>query len=333
MYTKVLRWLGLIALMLVALAVMTACGGAPAATQPTAAPTVPLVSVPHQLYDASTKPVSSDKVKEITLSVEQKTLEIASGVPYEAWTFGGSIPGPVLRVRQGDQVKFTLVNNGKMEHSLDFHAAQTPWNVSYRNVKPGEKLSYTWTANYPGVFMYHCGTPPVIAHISNGMYGTIIVEPAEGLPPAKEFILVQSEFYTKNGGDGMFHYDGGKANSVQPDYVVFNGYASQYQEKPLTANPGERVRFWVLNAGPSLFSAFHIVGTIFDKTYADGNPRNVQNGMQTVTIPPGGGYMVELTVPDAGLYPIVTHAFAYPGKGALGLLQVGDVKADATMSH
>ncbi len=334
MRNRSLRWLGLITLIVVSLTALTACGGgALAVAQPTVAPTVPLVKAPHQLFDASTKPAAPDKVKEITLTVEDKTLEVAPGVPYETWTFNGTVPGPTLRVRQGDQVKFTLVNNGKMQHSIDFHAAQTPWNINYKSINPGDRLSFDWTANYPGVFMYHCGTPPVIAHLANGMYGAIIVEPAEGLPPAKEYALVQSEFYTQPGNDGMFHYDGGKANSIQPDYVVFNGYANQYQEKPLTANPGERVRFWVLNAGPSVFSAFHIVGTVFDKAYADGNPKNVQSGMQTVTIPPGGGYMVELTVPDAGLYPMVTHAFAHPGKGALGLLQVGDVKADASMSH
>jgi nitrite reductase (NO-forming) len=113
-------------------------------------------------------------------------------------------------------------------------------------------------------------------------------------------------------------------NAVQPDYVVFNGYANQYKDAPLTAEPGQRVRLWVLNAGPTTFSAFHVIGALFDAAYADGNPQNEQHGMQTVTIPPGGGYMVELTIPDAGLYPFVTHSFAYTGKGALGLIKVGD---------
>ena len=329
------RWLGLWVIMILSVIAITACGGgAPAPTQPTAAPTVPLIKAPHQLYDALTKPAPTGQVKEITLTIEQKTLEIAPGIPYDAWTFGGSVPGPVLRVRQGDQIKFTLVNKGTMQHSIDFHAAQTAWDVNYINVNAGDKYSFTWTANYPGVFMYHCGTAPVIAHLSSGMYGAIIVDPIDPLPPAREYVLVQSEFYTGNATDGMYHYDGTKANNKQPDYVVFNGYANQYKDNPLPANPGELIRLWVLNAGPSEFSAFHIVGAIFDKAYPDGNPKNVEYGRQTVTVPPGGGYMVELKIPDAGLYPFVTHSFADPGKGALGLINVGNVSTDTGgMSH
>ena len=333
MERKMLQWLGLIVLMSFAFA-MAACGAPAQAAQPTAAPTVPLIKAPHPLYDASTQPASADKVKEITLTVEQKTLEIAPGVPYEAWTFNGTVPGPILRVRQGDQVKFTLVNNGSMEHSIDFHAAQTPWNVNYQSVKPGAEFSFTFTANYPGIFLYHCGTPPVIAHIANGMYGAIIVDPAEGLPPAREYVLVQGEFYTKLGTNGAYQYDGTKAMAMQPDYAVFNGYANQYKDNPLTADPGQLIRIWLVNAGPSEFSAFHVIGAIFDKAYPSGNPKNVESGMQTVTVPPGGAYMVELTIPDAGLYPFVTHSFADASKGAMGFFNVGNIQADMSgMSH
>lgn len=336
MKNQLLRWVGLTVLTILMVVVITACGGgAPAAATPTAAPDVPLIKAPHALFDASTQPATPGQIKEITLTVEQKTLEIAPDVPFEAWTFGGSVPGPVLRVRQGDQVKFTLINKGTMQHSMDFHAAQTAWNVNYINVNPGEKYSFTWTANYPGVFMYHCGTAPVIAHLGSGMYGAIIVDPIDPLPAAREYAIVQSEFYTGDTAtDGMFHYDGTKANTKQPSYVVFNGYANQYKDHPLAANPGELIRLWVLNAGPSEFSAFHVVGAIFDKAYPDGNPKSVEYGRQTVTIPPGGGYMVELKIPDTGLYPFVTHSFADPGKGALGLINVGGVKADlGGMSH
>ncbi len=305
----------------------------PSAPQADIAPTAVPIDAGHVYYDPSTPPASPDKVKEITLVAQDKVQDIAAGVPYDTWTFNGTVPGPVLRVRQGDQVKLTVVNKGTMEHSIDFHAAQTPWDVNYKAIKPGESYTFTWTANYPGVFMYHCGTPPVIAHLSNGMYGAIIVDPAAGLPPAREYVLIQSEFYAKKGADGIFQYDGTKALAVNPDYVVFNGYANQYQDKPLTANPGERIRIWVLNAGPSEFSAFHIVGAIFDKAYADGDPKNEETGRQTVMIPPGGGYMVELTVPDAGIYPFVTHSFADASKGASGFLQVGDAKMQPGMSH
>jgi nitrite reductase (NO-forming) len=334
MKKKMSRWMGLIMLMLLATAAITACGAPVQAAQPAAAPTVPLVKAPHPLYNASTQPASPDKVKEITLTVEDKTMEIAPGVPYETWTFNGTVPGPILRVRQGDQVKFTLINKSPMEHSIDFHAAQTAWNVNYQAVKPGAQFTFTWTANYPGVFMYHCGTPPVIAHIANGMYGAIIVEPTEGLSPAREFALVQGEFYSKLGTAGAYQYDGAKAMADQPDYVVFNGYANQYKDAPLEANPGELIRLWIVNAGPSEFSAFHVIGAIFDKAYPDGNPKNVEYGRQTVTVPPGGGYMVEFKIPDAGLYPFVTHSFADASKGALGFIDVGHVQADMTgMSH
>lgn len=343
MTTKFAALLAGIALMLLTLTA-TACNGAGAsinrdthddsmAQADSAAPTPQLVKAPHQMYDASTQPAPADKVKTLSLTIEKKILEIAPGVPYDAWTFNGTMPGPVLRVRQGDQINFTLINNSDMEHSIDFHAAQTPPNINYRNIKAGEKLTFSFTANYPGVYMYHCGTAPALAHIANGMYGAIIVDPAEALPPAREYVLVQSEFYTKLGSNGAYQYDGAKTLAKQPDYVVFNGYANQYKDMPLTANPGERVRMWVLNAGPSEFSAFHVVGAIFDKAYPNGNPKNAEYGMQTVTVPPGGGYMVELTAPEAGVYPFVTHSFADVNKGAVGILQVGNVPSGTTMSH
>lgn len=281
-------------------------------------------ALPHTPYPAALQPALSGTVHKITLTVEEKVMQVAKGVQAKVWTFGGTAPGPTIRVKQGDTIEFTLVNKGTMSHSMDFHAAQTPWDKSYRNVLPGESLSYTWKAEYPGIFMYHCGTAPALLHIASGMYGAVIVDPAEPLPPAREYVMVQSEWYLKQGQQaGVLEGDYARMASTQPDYVVFNGYADQYKDSPLTANPSERVRLYVLNAGPSLFSAFHVVGTIFDKTYADGNPANVQRGMQTVTIPPGGGYVVEFTIPSEGLYPIVTHAFAHPGKGALGLLKVG----------
>ncbi|MDO8532789.1 MAG: multicopper oxidase domain-containing protein [Dehalococcoidia bacterium] len=290
-------------------------------------------AAPHTTYPASLQPAPAGTTHKITLTIEEKVVSVAEGVRAKVWTFGGTVPGPALRVKQGDYIEFTLVNKGTLSHSMDFHAAQTPWDKNYKSILPGETLSYTWKAEYPGVFMYHCGSAPALLHISNGMYGAIIVDPAEPLPPAKEYVLVQSEFYLKQSAQaGVMEGDWSKMTAVQPDYVTFNGYAEQYKDAPLTANSGERVRIYVMNAGPNLFSAFHMVGAIFDKAYADGNPANVQRGMQTVTIPPGGGYVVELTVPNEGLYPIVTHAFAYPGKGALGLLKVGNPAA-TTGSH
>lgn len=334
------KWLIVSVLMIIAL-VATACAtlieppqtAHGSAVTPT--PDVPVAAHdPHQTFDPTLPPASSAPVKEITLHVKDMVSEIAPNVPVDVWTYEGTVPGPILHVNQGDTVKFTLINDAQIQHSIDFHAAQTAWNVNYVSINPGEKLSFEWKANYPGVFMYHCGTPPVIHHIGNGMYGAIIVSSPELKPVAKEYVLVQSEFSVNKGSDGLFHTDSTRMmNAAVPDYVVFNGFANQYKDAPLTANPGERIRLWVVNAGPSTFSAFHVIGAIFDAAYADGNPKNEQHGMQTVNIPPGGGYMVELVIPDAGLYPFVTHSFAYTGRGALGLIKIGDGGPAANMAH
>lgn len=283
----------------------------------------PAITVPaHKTYDAAAPTAPQGSTVDVKLTVQESLISIAPGVAYKAWTFDGTVPGPVIRVRQGQTVNFTIVNNGAMPHSIDFHAAETPWNVNYQEVKAGQSFSFTWKANYPGAFMYHCGTPPVIEHISNGMYGAIIVDPASGWAPAHEYVLVQSEFYTRKLSDGSYAYDNTKAMAMQPDYVTFNGYANQYKAAPLTAQLGERVRIFIVNAGPSEFSAFHVIGAIFANAYTDGNPANHTVGNQTVTIPPGGGTVVELTIPDAGLYPFVTHSFANASSGALGVLEI-----------
>ncbi len=322
-----IKWLSATVLIVVSM-IATACAALTAPTAETVASQTVAVAPPpyekHQTYDPALPPASSSPVKEITLHVRDVTGEVAPDVPVDLWTYDGTVPGPVLHVNQGDTVKFTLINDGTTQHSIDFHAAQTAWNKNYVSVDPGKSLTFEWKANYPGVFMYHCGTPPVIHHIGNGMYGAIVVSSPDLKPVAKEYVLVQSEFYVTQGKDGLYHSDGNKMNAAAPDYVVFNGYANQYKDAPLTADPGERIRLWVVNAGPTTFSAFHVIGAIFDTAYADGDPRNEQHGLQTVTIPPGGGYMVELVIPDAGLYPFVTHSFAYTGKGAMGLIKVGD---------
>jgi len=276
------------------------------------------------IYDAALAPLDPNPNKTLLIEAKDAQIEVAGGIKLNAWTFDGVVPGKVVHVRQGDTIDFTLRNSGTMGHSIDFHAAQTPWDVNYRTIVPGEELKFVWKANYPGVFMYHCGTGPVIEHIANGMYGAVIVEPAEGREPAREYVLVQSEFYLMESAanDGTWDGDQTRMLAVQPDFVTFNGAALQYQQAPLPAAPGERIRLHVMNAGPTLFSAFHVIGAIFDRVYADGNPQNVMHGMQTVTVPPGGGYTCELMIPDPGQYPFVTHSFAYTGLGAVGLIEV-----------
>jgi nitrite reductase (NO-forming) len=272
--------------------------------------------------DAALVPAGSAHVKQFTIVAEGKTITIDSGVKVPLWTFNGTIPGPILHVRQGDEVRVTFVNKMPEQHSMDFHAATIPWNAWYQPVDPGKSITFTFMAKYPGAFMYHCGTPPAFMHISSGMYGAIIVDPAKPLPPAKEFVLVQSEFYVTAGPNDTYQPDAQKVLDVRPDYVVFNGVANQYQAHPLVVHAGDLIRLYVVNAGPTLFSAFHVIGWLFDKVYIDGNPANTLYGIQTYTIPPGGGAAFELTITQPGLYPFVTHAFAYAGRGAIGLIKV-----------
>jgi nitrite reductase (NO-forming) len=273
------------------------------------------------VYDAMLPPLDPNPTRQLVLEAIDALLEVAAGVTMDAWTFGGVVPGPVVHVRQGQTVDFTLRNNGATGHSMDFHSAQTPWDKNYVTILPGEQIQFAWTANYPGVFMYHCGTGPVLQHIANGMYGAVVVDPAQPLRPAREYVLVQSEFYLSQ-GDTNWVGDLDRMRAVQPDFVVFNGAANQYQQETLKAAPNELIRLYVMNAGPTLFSAFHVIGAIFDRVYADGNPANVMQGISTWTIPPGGGATFEFSIPDPGQYPFVTHSFAYTGLGAVGLIEV-----------
>lgn len=284
-------------------------------------------TAPHTPYDASLPALlplvpGTANVRTLALTTSDQVIQIADAVSFQAWTFGGTVPGPVVHVKQGDTVKFTLTNKGNMPHSIDFHAAQVPPDQDYVDVKPGQSKSFDWTADYPGVFMYHCGSPLVIAHMASGMYGAVVVDPATPLPAAREYVIVQSELYTMGKAGDVQQVDVNKVENGSPDYVVFNGYANQYKDAPLTAKAGELVRFYIVNAGPNDFSAFHVIGTIFQNTYADGNTANVQHGNQTVTIPPGGAYMVEFTIPAPGSYAFVTHSFAGVNKGAVGVLKV-----------
>jgi nitrite reductase (NO-forming) len=284
-------------------------------------------------FDATLPPASTAPAKELTLTATDDTvIGIAKDINFTGWTFGGTVPAKPLRVRQGDTVKFTLVNQGELGHGMDFHAAAINPGDTFKVVLPGQSFSFEWQAVNPGVFLFHCSAGPVIEHIANGMYGAIIVDPAEGLAPAREFALVQSEFYAANKG-GVYTGDLGKMMAQKPDYVVFNGMVNQYLEHPLTVNPGELIRLWVVNAGPSQTSAFHVIGAVFSAVYADGHLANKQTGVSTYTIPAGGAAMFELTIPTAGTYPSVTHSFADASKGAIGVIQVGTPPAGATDGH
>lgn len=255
----------------------------------------------------------------IEMTSQVTNVEISKGITYNAWTFNGTVPGPVLRVKEGDTLHFTLKNiDPYVPHSMDFHAVHAAPSEKFIDVMPDEEGTFVYPATTPGVFMYHCGTKPVLVHIANGMYGTIIVEPKDGYPSDdqvdREYTVIQSEFYKEN--DYTDFQDG------EPSYVVFNGSDFALTEKPLLAKVGDTVRLYVNNMGPNEVSSFHVVGTVMDRVYLDGHPKNVLYGMQTVMLPASGGAVVEFRVTEAGDYPIVTHQFNHASKGAVGILRV-----------
>jgi len=295
-------------------------------------------------YDARLAPVVDAAIKEFRIPIKNATLEIADGVSYEGWTFGGTVPGPVVHVRVGDKVRVTVINNSPMPHSIDFHAARIPANKAYRMIMPKDSVQFEFIARDAGAFMVHCGTPPVTMHLMQGMYFPFIVDPRDGWGTTadKEFVLVQSEFYAKQGDSSKVGVllpatpDWTAEQSKSATQVVFNGRAFQYKKNMLKADVGDRVRFYVVNAGPNFESDFHIVGAIFDRVYPDGNPRHALEGVQTYHVPAGGGAVFE-TVFDKdgsgeGLYPFVTHSFADAEKGAVGIIQVGSPR-NAHMDH
>ena len=289
----------------------------------------------HKPFPAALPPTTPGDVVKVHMVLKDVTIEIAPGVKYNAWGFEGGAPGPVVHAREGQTVEMTLTNDGAIPHSIDFHAARIAPNLAFVDVAPGESFTFKFKANDPGVYMYHCGTKPVLAHIANGMYGAIVVDPATPLPKAdRSYVLVASEWYLTN--DGLTEpaqYDTAKARAVMPDWTTFNGYAGQYVTHPLTADPGDTVRFYVVDAGPSLTTAFHVVGTIFNTVYPNGdmNPAHVESGVQTVNVPAGGGAVFDVQINEEGLYPVVSHAFASVDMGQVGILKVG--KPPGTMSH
>jgi nitrite reductase (NO-forming) len=262
--------------------------------------------------------------KQISVVAKDATLLVAKEVPYAAWTFDGTIPGRALRVVEGDTVDFAFRVDAaaRTSHSLDFHSAKTAPDKNYKTIAPGEELKWSFVARHPGAYMYHCGTAPVLMHIGSGMYGAMIVDPKEGWPPAQELVFVQNEFYVAPGDNGVMVPDYTKMmGNGNMDYVDFNGYANQYVEQPISVKVGEPVRIFVVNAGPNIWSSFHVVGTIFDRACVNANPKNELFGLQSITIGPGDGACVEFTLDEPGTYPAVNHAFGHAAHGAIALLK------------
>jgi nitrite reductase (NO-forming) len=303
---------------------------------------------------AELKPLDASPVKTVRLDTTHKLIDIAPGVKFSAWTFGDQVPGPTVRARVGDRIKFVMTNRSDepvpgpavvaapMMHSMDFHAAMVSPQDKYRSIAPGQTIEFEFVANYPGIFMYHCGTPMVLEHIASGMYGAVVVEPKNGYPTKvnREYVVIQSEFYVapdpqKRRVDGVpVHVlDGAKLRAAQPTHTVFNGVHNGMVTKPLKAEPGERVRLHVLNVGPSRTSSFHVVGTIFDRVWIEGNPQNQFRGMQTVLLGSSNSATVEFVVPEKGSYIMVDHHFANASQGAIGLIEAGAKAEEAETEH
>jgi nitrite reductase (NO-forming) len=272
-------------------------------------------------------------VARFEITVEDRTIEIAPGVRFRAWTFNGTVPGPVLHVRQGQPVEITFHNRGNMAHSFDLHAARVAAGTTFRDIPPGKSMTISFTAHDPGVFVYHCVTSPAVMHIAMGMYGAMVVTPSKPLPQADhQFVLVGSEWYLYGSGqDKPADLDFDKALDMRPDVVTFNGVASQYVDHALHVAPGKLARFYVGNAGPNLAIPFHVVGTVFERVYLDGDVTTWLSGVQTTSVAPGAGAIFDVRFDQPGANGFVNHAFANAHKGAQGTILVGD--ATGRMTH
>lgn len=265
----------------------------------------------------------------VDMEIIEETGTMASGVEYVYWTFGGTVPGSFIRTKVGDEVEFHLKNHpdNKLPHNIDLHAVNGPGGGAVSSfVAPGHEIVFQFKTLNPGLYVYHCATAPVGMHIANGMYGLILVEPEEGLPPVdKEYYVMQGDFYTKGkyGEAGLQPFDMQKAIDEEADYVVFNGSVGALSgDDALTAKVGETVRIYFGNGGPNLVSSFHVIGEIFDRVTVEGGSL-VNENVQTTLVPAGGAAMVEFKVDVPGELVLVDHSiFRAFNKGALGILNV-----------
>lgn len=281
--------------------------------------------------------VSAETVK-VTITAKEVDRPIDNkGTLYPTWTFGGEVPGPVVRVTEGDTVEFTLINDpeSKNSHSMDFHAARADLVTDFADVKPGGEGSFTFTADYPGVFYYHCGSDPMHQHIARGMFGVIIVDPKDpdAMPKAdREYVIIQSELYPNPDN---------KEDILKNRWsnVMFNGMVFKYDPvhdpnaaQWLQAKPGERVRIYFVNAGPNEFASFHPIAGIWDRVYPSGNPKNEMHGLQTLVVGPGDGAILDLISPKDGANALVTHSMMQAMTGAVAVLMFNE-DADPQMGR
>lgn len=273
-------------------------------------------------YDPTLQPAPGGTEHDVTLRVEQTTIEVAPGVRQEVWTYNGTVPGPILHGRVGDMFTVHVINDGDMPHSIDFHASRIDPDTAMRAIPPGGELTYQFRAEHAGIWLYHCETAPMIEHVAMGMYGAVVIDPPTLDPVATSDVLVQSEFYLgPSGGIPTMS----QLLAADPNLVVFNGYADQYRYAPIHVHIGQRIRLWVLDAGPNEPSAFHVVGAQFDTVFKEGSyqlqPGNAADGAaQELDLQPGEGGFVEFTLDQPGTYTITTHRLADAQRGAMGSL-------------
>ena len=278
------------------------------------------------------KPIGARGPQRVKVDLEtiEVTGQLADGATYRYWTFNQKVPGPFIRVRVGDTVEVRLKNqdDSTMMHNVDFHAVTGPGGgAKATDAAPGESRGFEFTATNPGLYVYHCAVPMAAQHISNGMYGMILVEPEGGLPKVDhEFYVMQGEIYTeqKVGTKGELTESYDKLMDEKPEYFVFNGAAlALAKEKPLKAKVGETVRIFFGVGGPNYTSSFHVIGEIFDRVYNQGSlTTKPLNDVQTTTVPPGGATMVEFKVEVPGKYMLVDHALSRVERGLAGVLEV-----------
>jgi nitrite reductase (NO-forming) len=274
--------------------------------------------------DPTLPPVAAGTTHNVTWHVKDVKMTVAPGVTQTMWTFDGTVPGPALHGHVGDVFNVTVVNDTQMTHNLDFHAEEGPPATTMTPIAPGASHTYRFVADRAGAWLYHCGTAPMLMHMGNGMYGALVIDPPGLSPVARQYVLVGSELFFGPQGDVG---DYAKMLADKPDAVVFNGYPFAYQHAPLSASAGDRVRIWIVDAGPTRSMAFHVVGEPFDTVYLDGaytlRPGDpAAGGAQTLPVDPGDGGFVELTFAQPGKYPFLTHAMADAAIGATGYFDV-----------
>ena len=281
-------------------------------------------------------PITRTSPEQIKIELETKEViaEMAPGISFNYWTFNGTVPGPFLRVREGDTVELTLKNDPSSihHHNIDLHAVTGPGGGAVTNIAPGESKTFTFKAINPGLYVYHCAHPNVATHDAHGMYGLILVEPKEGLPKVdKELYVMQGEFYSTGGlgKKGLQIFDAQKILDGKPEYVVFNGRVGGLNGK-MEAQVGEKIRIFVGNGGVNLISSFHVIGEIFDTVYPEGSMGGAMlKNVQTTLVPAGGSAIVEFDTEVPGKYIFVDHALSRLDRGAWGVLElVGEPNKD-----